>query len=112
MESFIILWLYADKFHQHIIDTENYNTSSTNIPDASTVQVNQHENSKLSFYDPSDLLANNLEGILTNFQYFTKINIQFLSALIPTKVKLYISKTMKDCHIVFHLDRMRSYSLH
>jgi hypothetical protein len=51
----------ADKFYQQGIDTENYNSSSTNLPDASTVKVNQN-NLKLSLYDASDLLANILKG--------------------------------------------------
>jgi hypothetical protein len=42
-----------------VIDIENNNVSYTNLPNASTVEVD-HNNSKLSFYDLSDLLANNL----------------------------------------------------
>jgi hypothetical protein len=44
----------ADKFYQQVIDTENYNASSTNIPDTSTVEFNQN-NPKLFFYESSYL---------------------------------------------------------
>jgi hypothetical protein len=48
-------------FQKQVIDTENYNTILTNLLDAISVEVNQNY-SKVYFYDPSDLLANNVKG--------------------------------------------------
>jgi hypothetical protein len=51
----------AHNFYQQVIETENYNASSANLPDTSAVNVNQN-NSRLSFYDPLDLVSNNFKG--------------------------------------------------
>jgi hypothetical protein len=108
----------ADKFYQQVIDTENYNASSTNLPDTSTAQANQN-NSKLSFYDPSYLLANNLKCkpahlvFYTDTVQYTNINYTVPTNTDPTILKLYVVQSiMKNCHLIFHLDQMRSYRIH
>ena len=60
----------TDKFHQQVIDTENYNASSNNLPDASSDEVNQ-SNIKLSLCDPSNLFANNLKGKPAHLAFYT-----------------------------------------
>jgi hypothetical protein len=84
----------ADKLYQKVIDIENNNGSPTNLPDSSTVKDNQN-NSNLSSYDPSDLLANNLKGTGTFIILYLNMPIsiiQFLPTLIPTIVKLCLVK--------------------
>jgi hypothetical protein len=80
-------------FYQQVIDTQDYNDSSTNLPDTTTVEVNQN-NLELYFYDPSYLLANNLKDSPAHLAFYTDtVNnpisiIQFLPTMIPTIVKL------------------------
>jgi hypothetical protein len=47
----------ADKFYQQVIKTENKDPPVTVVD-----KINQHNHFKLSFYDPSDLLVNDIHG--------------------------------------------------
>ena len=49
----------ADKFYQQVIDTENYNTCLDSTTKSLPLQYNGQ---KVSFYDPSDSLMNNIKG--------------------------------------------------
>jgi hypothetical protein len=84
----------ADTFYQQIIDTENYNTSSTILPDTITVDVN-HNNLNLSFYDPSDLLANNFVGKSTHLVFYTD-TVQYanINHTVPTNTDPHYSKAL------------------
>jgi hypothetical protein len=84
----------TDKFYQQVIDTENYNTSSTYLPDTSTVEVNQN-NSNLSFYDTSDLLANNLKGKPAHLVFYTDmVQYAFTNHTVPTNTDPHFSKAL------------------
>ena len=54
----------ADKFYQQVIDTENYNILSGSIalPFKVSDKIKQYDYQKLSFYDPSDSLPNDIKG--------------------------------------------------
>ena len=56
----------ADKFYQQVIDTENYNFLSGSIAKSLPIKVpdkiKQFNHQKLSFYDSSDSLTNNMKG--------------------------------------------------
>jgi hypothetical protein len=75
----------VDKFCQQVIDTEFYNSSSTNLPDDSSVEVNQNY-TKLSFYEQSDLLVNNLKGNLAHLVFYTgTVQYANMNYSVPTK---------------------------
>ena len=54
----------ADKFYQQVIDTENYNvlSGSISLPIKVSDKIKQYDYQKLSFYDPSDSLPNDIKG--------------------------------------------------
>jgi hypothetical protein len=56
----------ADTFYQQGIKTENNNIRLGSVfkdPPVTVVdKINQHNHFKLSFYDPSDLLVNDIHG--------------------------------------------------
>jgi hypothetical protein len=82
------------KFYQQEIDTENFNVRSTYLLDASTVKVNQN-NSKLSFYNPSDLLSNNIKGKPTHLVFYTD-TVQYtnINHTVPTNTRPHYSKVL------------------
>jgi hypothetical protein len=88
----------ADKFYQQVINTENYNSSSTNLSDTRTVELNRN-NSRYSYYDPSYLLANNLQPkpahlVLTQIQFNMPISI--VQHTVPTNTDPHYSKALRS----------------
>jgi hypothetical protein len=63
-----------------------------NLPDANNVEL-KHDNSKLSFYDPSDLLANNLEDKPAHLLFYTD-TVQYanINYTVPTNTDSHFSK--------------------
>jgi hypothetical protein len=82
-----------DKVYQQVFDKENCNPS-TNLLDASTVEVKQN-NSNLLFYDPSDLLKNNLNGKQAHLLFYTdKVHYAYINYTVPTNTNLHYIKAL------------------
>jgi hypothetical protein len=103
----------ADKFYQQVIYIENYDTSSTNLLDASTVEANRN-NSKFSFYNTQDLLANNVNGKLAHLVFYTgTAKSAIINQTVPTNTDPHYGKTLpvktyyENSYLIFHIDHMK-----
>jgi len=84
----------AGKFYQQVIDTENYIASSKNLLDDTTDKVNQG-NLKLSFHDPSDLLANNLKAKQAHLAFYTDtVQNANINYTVPTNADPHYSNVL------------------
>jgi hypothetical protein len=93
----------AEKLYQQVIDIENYNISLSS--NAKSLPC-QHNCQKLSFYDPSDSLINNIKGKSLRLVFYADTVLKTMMASskltqILTFVRLFLARLIiKYCHLI------------